>query len=868
MTRRSLGSVAILCVFSSLLVPGAALGKNRSTADYCWIEGEQPSRTNVTPTLNGWGNAEFLADGKWLSLSIAAKEIEKSVPSAGVLLAYNAEISRPGRFQVWARIGFEFVRSPFDWRVDDGPWSSVTPDQLTTDLMEIAEWCEVAWLKLGEVDLNHGSHVVEFRLRRTLGKNKQPRRILFALDALCLCRGVFTPHGRFQPDDDGRDDRDRQATDVVFDLPEPVTEAARVALPLAGLWEVCRYDEQYPGETATPIQGVPDHPNWHAIDVPGDKNTVRPDLKFAHRLWYRTRFRVPDSAAGRSFHVVFPENNLNTTVVVNGVQCGFNKNPFARFEIDVTQGVQPGVNELWVGIRDAWYGYSTDPKDPLKLRKKFNLPIKFFGQGFQDLAYPIWRHPQSGILVAPVLVPFTRERVSFPVVRNPLTAGLTLGDIVMRSGERIFGWTRDEYVAADTYSYVVDFDDVAPFAAFPDDFARNMVNGMMTADAWKYIVNVPAPDKPPLDWELTFPKAQELVELTWTGNTIYYPVTNVQLFFDGDTAHAATFQTEPTNDPQVFPIKPSIHGTRLTLRLADWETPHDKRPVTGLDNIALKARRTAEFYRRVRPLLNIGAMLQYVDGPGGIILCNLRFQEHEAVPENGLKKQRILSAILRNLKAPFAQGKTIVAGAKMRYVPLDIAGSCNQYRDERGWFGDKSYTFSGLPAGRQTLAGVPFEIYDFPTSPVPTVIMLGGRRVPNKLPDEVRGIPLQGKADALFFLHTARIDRRRNARELKEAKEVDLCHYVVTYADGQTCDIPIRGEIDVENYRQEKPRVIPGAQLAWMRPYKGTGFSAVAYVKQWNNPRPDTELKSLDIVYGQQRRGVPCLIAVTAARVD
>lgn len=54
-----------------------------------------------------------------------------------------------------------------------------------------------------------------------------------------------------------------------------------------------------------------------------------------------------------------------------------------------------------VGIRDAWYGFTEKADDPMKLRRKFNLPKKFFGDGFQDLAYPIWNHPQSGILKTP-----------------------------------------------------------------------------------------------------------------------------------------------------------------------------------------------------------------------------------------------------------------------------------------------------------------------------------------------------------------------------------------------------------------------------------------------------------------------------------
>ena len=101
---------------------------------------------------------------------------------------------------------------------------------------------------------------------------------------------------------------------------------------------------------------------------------------------------------------MFPQNNLNTTVYVNGVLCGFDKNPFARVQIDITRGIKPGVNEVWVGIRDAWYGYSASPTDPLKLRRRWNLPRKFFGDGFQDLAYPIWNHAESGILATPTLV--------------------------------------------------------------------------------------------------------------------------------------------------------------------------------------------------------------------------------------------------------------------------------------------------------------------------------------------------------------------------------------------------------------------------------------------------------------------------------
>jgi beta-galactosidase len=77
--------------------------------------------------------------------------------------------------------------------------------------------------------------------------------------------------------------------------------------------------------------------------------------------------------------------------------------------------------------------------------------------------------------------------------------------------------------------------------------------------------------------------------------------------------------------------------------------------------------------------------------------------------------------------------------------------------------------------------------------------------------------------------------------------------------------VPVYSEIDIEHYKQETPKAISGAQTAWVSPYEGSKESAVAYSKQWNNPRPDVEIKSIDMTYGADKRGVPVLLAITAA---
>jgi beta-galactosidase len=1663
------------------LLLGAAAAAAAEPPVFVWMEGEDAAVAGVKPNIAGWGHKEFLSGEKWLHISVEADKVERQVPSGGIVMAHKFAVTKEGAYEVWDRVGFEFVRSPIQWRIDGGEWATVGPEELTWDVCELDFWCEVAWLRLGQKQLGGGDHTLEIRLPVTKDDKGKTARILYASDAICLTAGPFSPNGPFKPGEESRQSEDLQAARTVFEVPGPPSAGARVAVPLKGLWQVCRHDEQKPGEVAEPIKDLPTQPHWRAIAVPGDKMKLRPDLQLAHRLWYRTRVRVAEALDGRSFHIVFPQNNLNTTVYVNGICCGFNKNPFARFDIDVTKAVKPGVNDVWVGIRDAYYGYSANPANPMKLRKRWNLPPKYLSDGWQDMSYPVWNHPQSGILATPEFVaagpvraadvfckpsvaakelalevtlsnpsgrdasgeivceavakktaavektfaprpfalaagasqtfevaekwenpklwwpddpnlyvlrtavriagktvdvyevtfgfrewttqgkdfklngvpwhgwadchthsnkddwlafyrasnqtmmrfwgtswmglppdealdffdaagvvvrrsgifdgeamsymvgendpdlqklhggskvkmdlvknwqdqvcaqvkgernhpsvliwsieneieyinvinvgmsdlwepettrvsravsavdptrpnmidgggatkaqtlpvhgdhyttgpfpaypalaytpnvkgggrdrwvwdqkrprfigeelfaaginpayayfggeevfqgkaqnlsavgifvrmltegyrwndigawhfwqgqndargqydsnapravfcrqwdwtfgsgqkvprrmalfndtryadpiayvgtltvggrkvasdtrtfrtapgtheefdvtiempkvaarqegewvlslavggkevykdtkavsvlntdpregkvpglaaltasdlcvydpasgaaallkdrgvpftsiaaldafpqagkillvgrdaitpnertsprfaamasvgkrviileqtrplqyqgllpaemeaasnegrtafgedlghpalrglqqkdfftwapdeivyrnaylkptrgakslvqcheklqnsalvevpvgsglmllcqlaveekaatnpvaqalllnlvayaaqyklefrpvaaavqgdpqlpkvldaislkyaaaagpvqaietagaklavvaaspanlealadnsgkvraftdgggwivlagltpdglasynkivgfdhmirPFRREKVMFAMPRSALTAGLTTPDVALYSSEQIFPWQSGNFIASDTFSYVVDYDEVASFAKFDNDFLANMANGMVSADAWKYIVNVPAPDKPPLDFRLPLPKEQEIVEMEWIGNTFYYPVTKVQLIFDGRAADAATFDVRPNNDPQTFPVAPPRKGKDLTLRLADWTVLPDKNKVTGLDNIRLKAARPAEFYRNVRPMLNVGGLMEYPRGAGGIVLCNVLFKDAEQAPENAVHKRNILAAILRNLKAPFATGKMVIAGANLKYSTIDISKHANQYRTDRGWFGDARFTFKDMPAGRQKFAGVPFEVYDFPTSPVPTVIMLGGAGVPNNPAREVRGISVGCKADALFFLHAARIDARINDQERKDKKKFEMLRYVVTYADGKTENVPVYAEVDIDDYRQKEPRAIPGAQVAWTAPFAGTEFSAVAYSKQWNNPRPDVEIKSLDMVYGAQPRGVPVLIAVTAASAE
>jgi len=420
---------------------------------------------------------------------------------------------------------------------------------------------------------------------------------------------------------------------------------------------------------------------------------------------------------------------------------------------------------------------------------------------------------------------------------------------------------------------MVDFDEVAPFAKSTFNAYDKITNGFVGSDGWPLIINYPLDKddaggfKPSLI-PISFPKPQTIKEFTWIGNKNYWLPNKVSLTFDGKDKQ--TFTVPAKDEPITLSVKAPRAAKDLTLGIEGWEVRPNVNSLIGIDNIYLKAVRPADFYSKVKPMLNIGGMMHYPRGKGGMVLCNLLFKDTESVPVNVQKKRTIFGALLRNLQAPFAGGKTIIAGANADYSPVDFGKfpeKLTQYRTERGWFGDNNFTFNAFPRGEQKFAGVTYNVFDFATSPVPTAIMLGGNGVPNNPPREVKDIPVGKKADALFFLHTARMDNRRNNDELRDNRKFEMARYTINYADGQSVQLPIYAEIDIESYRQETPKAIPGAQIAWTSQFPNSKEIAVAYSKQWNNPRPDVEIKSVDFTYGpdDQRRGVPVLLAITAA---
>jgi hypothetical protein len=488
-----------------------------------------------------------------------------------------------------------------------------------------------------------------------------------------------------------------------------------------------------------------------------------------------------------------------------------------------------------------------------------------------------------------VLRPFSTERVLLAVPSDAMTAGLTLRDVVMDTGRQMYPWMALKKPDADEFTWIVDHTDIAPFCEFPspttmgkasdtdpgaDHWPRNMVNGFTSADNWSFCYTIIMDKGQKRKWTLTLPKEEEVVALKIQPSRIYHPITRMNLYFDEDPVPvSADLRIDPVS--QDIPIA-GRKAKKVTLEVAQWAERGDANVVV-IDNLWLTVKRSDDYMRRVKPLLNIGGLVRYDEGRGGIVLNQLKLLEREVNPANGAKKQAIAKTLLANLGAVFAGRKTVIAGGQLAYAPVALpVERCTAYvtREKRPAWWDGPTDMGGLPVGEQVFAGVRFLLPSFTTSPVPTAYMLRGRGGTVKQ-DKIEQLPVGRKADALFLLHTFndRGDLGRRMQQMRDKRNrgqdpgefPTVLTYLVHYADGQTADVPVRWSRDVGSWLLKEPIGLPNAGVAWAGPAAADGQQPVVWIMQWTNPRPEVEIATIDLVAGEDHWGSATVLGITAA---
>jgi len=379
-------------------------------AEYAWFEGETPTEANIEVPPHAWNGGSLLSEGGWAGITIAADEVEEAIPEGGAILKYQFSVDEAGEYEVWGRIGMEYVRAPFDWKIDDGEWDRVglwDAEDQTTDLYELARWQSIGWLQMGAQRLESGEHTLTIRIPVTYEQSngeKQPQRIIWTADAFCVHNGRFVPNGKVKPGEPYQTERDQEAAEQVYRL--PAADSPRVELPLHGLWQMARFDERGLVEEGT-REGptpLPDHDlHWRSYEAPGDRHAQHPELVFNHRYFIRTKVDVPADHVGRSFVLDIADLSAFATVYVNGERIGHRTNPLAPWQLDITEGIEAGqVNEIWIGIKDRYYalkGMERDGHENLRYAMHTPVDYLFSNKGVtMQFVYPVRNTHANGLL--------------------------------------------------------------------------------------------------------------------------------------------------------------------------------------------------------------------------------------------------------------------------------------------------------------------------------------------------------------------------------------------------------------------------------------------------------------------------------------
>ena len=184
---RRLFAFGLIIVLAALATASAARAAQAPV--YVWQEGEQPASANFKYAVQGGPKGNLLSGGKWLHMALEPADIATQVPAEGLLLSYNLPAPEAGEYELWARVGYEWVRPPFEWRIGEGDWKPASNQMQTTNVMSLTTWVEVGWLKLGTVTLPAGPATLQLRYKQ----GGSDGRLLIALDCVALVRGQFVP---------------------------------------------------------------------------------------------------------------------------------------------------------------------------------------------------------------------------------------------------------------------------------------------------------------------------------------------------------------------------------------------------------------------------------------------------------------------------------------------------------------------------------------------------------------------------------------------------------------------------------------------------------------------------------------------------
>jgi len=309
--------------------------------------------------------------------------------------------------------------------------------------------------------------------------------------------------------------------------------------------------------------------------------------------------------------------------------------------------------------------------------------------------------------------------------------------------------------------------------------------------------------------------------------------------------------------PKIYHTGPLFEDASVVAKTGDWT----------LD--------TNLFTQNVKPLTDPAFLVKISAGKGTILFDTLQWDK--ALANESGKVLRIASAILTNLGCEFKFPKKVdyqysFVGlekfANMGFIDSKaddgVGGWTDQGRNDMRFF---LINHSGKGNGEEDgmevpvppfptkveFDRIPYKLIDPKANQGKAVLSFGSDLHAPKLMRQSGPIPVNAKANKLWFLHVLGWAGGNPGDVVAE--------YTVEYEDGSTTTIPIRRFMDIGDWHN--PSMFSNASIAW------TGRNLVTSpvglnAMPWKNPHPEKTIKSLSIKAGLADSQY-VLVAITCA---
>jgi hypothetical protein len=200
------------------------------------------------------------------------------------------------------------------------------------------------------------------------------------------------------------------------------------------------------------------------------------------------------------------------------------------------------------------------------------------------------------------------------------------------------------------------------------------------------------------------------------------------------------------------------------------------------------------------------------------------------------------------------------------FVQLDLRKVCNRaFRDDQandgkgGWTDQGENDLRGMSTGKQTYHQVVFEIIDQEKNDNKSCLVLHSEKHAPACIKATEEIPVNCKAKALFFLHTAAWYSSRTHTGKA------LIKYIVTYEDGSSVSVPALGGKNIKDW-WTPGNCDESLGVALLLKTK-TEADQIArrrglQLQEWLNPHPEKAIKSIRIESGETG-AIPIVIGIS-----